>query len=168
MSISDYSVSVTFDKSEVESDIRITQEDVDRYINSCLRDSCKLIRDYARGNHEFNNKTGKLERAIRFRVIDKVKEGIVYVNLKEAPYGRYVQEDTGIFSGRGYYDIYPNRAKALRFFSKRYGRFIYAMHVKHPGSRGEDFLQRAFDANIDNVNKIFEDGLRRLINGWYL
>lgn len=157
--------SVTFDTSGLKADISVTQESVDRYISACLRNSCIMLRDYAKKNHKFKNRTGRLERAIKYKVINSIQTGVVYVDADLVPYSIYVGEDTGVAFNGQRYPISPVRAKALSFFWERVGQWVYFKRVKHPGSKADRFLQDALNANEANINKIFADGLRELING---
>ena len=61
------------DNIDLSSSIIITQEELDRYANACLKDSCTLVRDYAKDHHKYKDRRGDLTRAIRYRVIDRVK-----------------------------------------------------------------------------------------------
>lgn len=156
---------VSLQTSGLKSDVSISQESVSKYIQSCLRDSCRLVQRTARKEHEFESHTGNLERAIRFMVIKKLDTGVVYVDPVKADYGLYVHEGTGIFGPKKKkYDIFPKRAKALSFFWKRYSKWVNVMHVRHPGSPSDKFLENALEHNKDNINKIFADGLRRLLS----
>ena len=157
---------VTLDTSGLKSDISITRKSVDKYIDACLRESCKLVKNYAKKNHKFKNGADrKLEKAIKSMVVSKLREGIVYVDLDQAPYGVYVHEDTGTFFNGRKYPITPVRAKALKFFWERYGKWVTLARVNHPGSKGDKFLEDALDANKGNINDIFSRGLNDLING---
>ena len=164
MSTETYSVS--FDTSGLKSDISVAQESVDKYIKTCLRDSCIMVSKSAKKDHKFKNRTGNLERAIKYMVVNKLETGIVYVDLNQVPYGTYVNENTGLFGSRGAkYPIFPVRAKALSFFWERYGQWAVFKSVQHPGHKADKFLNNALDANKDNIDNIFAEGLRRLING---
>ena len=41
------------DNIDLSSSIIITQEELDRYANACLKDSCTLVRDYAKDHQLF-------------------------------------------------------------------------------------------------------------------
>lgn len=156
---------VSLQTSGFKSDVSISQESVSKYIQSCLHESCVLVQKTARKHHDFESRTGNLERAIRFMVIKKLDTGVVYVDPVKADYGLYVHEGTGIFGPKGRkYDIFPKRVKALSFFWKRYGKWVNLKHVKHPGSRSDKFLEEALEINKSNINNIFAEGLRRLLS----
>lgn len=157
---------VSIDESGLKSDITISQKSVDKYIHNCLRESCELVSEYAKSHHDFERRTGRLERAIKFMVIDRLKTGIVEIDPEIANYGKFVHEPTGRFGPKHEdYPIFPVRAKALFFFSRRLGRMTFAAMTMHPGSPGDPFLYEALDKNKQNIDDIFAKGLRRLING---
>lgn len=162
-----------------KANITLTQDDVDRYLKSCLHDSCKIIRDRARREHSFQSRTERLERAIRFSVLPRAKEGRigrVYIDKKLAPHGKWVLEGTGLYGPKHHW-IFPRRAKALHWFSKKGYinpfRFSFKPNLKPTewvwpkirGMQGENFLQNAYENSTKQVNDIFADGLRRLLSG---
>ena len=168
-------VSISIESSKLKADINIKQEQVDKYIKSCLHDSCEIIKQYAKEHHSFKNKSGRLERAIRYRVIDRLKEGIIYIDPKIAvtdakydsvPYGQFVAQGTGIWGKRhAKYPIYPRYKKALSFIDRRTSELITVKSVMHPGSKASRFLENARKNTNLEVKYIWEQGLRRLING---
>ena len=165
----------------VRADITLSQDDVDRYLKSCLHDSCEIIKDRARREHRFTSRTERLERAIRYSVLPRAKEGRigrVYIDTKLAPHGKWVLEGTGIY-GIKHSRIFPRRAKALHWFSKKgyinpwYNRRKFKPPLEPTewvlgsirGMKGENFLQNAYEKSMGQVNDIFADGLRRLLSG---
>lgn len=163
----------------VRSDITISQDDVDRYLKSCLHDSCEIIRNRARREHKFTNRTERLVRAIRFSVLPRAKEGRigrVYIDTKMAPHGKWILEGTGLYGPKRHW-IFPQRKKALHWFSKKGFSNPAWNRFKPPlartewvvgrirGMHGEDFLKNAYENSEKEVNEIFADGLRRLLSG---
>ena len=73
-----------------------------------------------------------MTRAIHFRVIDRIKRGEIYIDEKEAPYGKYQVEGTNS-------PIRPKRAKYLSFFSDRYGKWFNKLKVK--GIPKDEFVE---------------------------
>lgn len=153
-------------KSSRELLAGLSKEVIDKYIRKSLQRSCRMIRDYARTHHRYEDDTGRLTRAIRYRLIDRAKKGImakgerykaeVYLDEKEAPYGIYQHEGTES----------PIRAKhgsRLVFFSRRYGKKIAVMQVR--GLVKDQFLYRARQNTRSDVLAIFQEELRGLING---
>ena len=141
----------------------LSKEQIEKYINKSLRASCRVIRDYARKHHRYEDNPARqkregnigLTRAIHFRVIDRIKRGEVYINEKEAPYGKYQVGGT-------HSPITPRRAKYLSFFSDRYGKFYRLASVK--GIKKDDFIHDAYKENRSTVKRIFRDYLRGLID----
>lgn len=168
-------VSITIESSKLKADISIKQEQVDKYIKSCLHDSCQIIKQYAKEHHSFKNHSGNLERAIKFRVIDRLKEGIIYIDPKVAktdskydskPYGQFVTQGTGIWGEHhAWYPIYPRYKKAISYIDRKTGDYITRKMVWHPGSKASNFLQNAKKNTELEVKYIWEQGLKRLING---
>lgn len=78
---------------------------------------------------------GSMKNAIRpiYRGTKANPLGIVMV---DHPAASFVLHGT-----RGPYDIYPKRAKALRFVIG--GRVVYSRHVVHPGIKANNFLEKA-------------------------
>lgn len=149
--------------------LSLTQDEVDKVLKPCLQKSCRLVKEYAKSHHGYNDKTGKLTRAISYMVTSNVKkkyelDAKIYINDKIAKvddkyggygYGKYVVNGTGIHGGNGAYAIYPRYKKALKLFD---GRIVH--HVNHhPGSKRYAFLDNAIRRTRNDIRKIFEDGL---------
>ena len=147
--------------------LTLTQDDVNRYVRACLQKSCKIVRDYARTHHAYEDQPDRqkrdnqygLTRAILYRTIPRKSAkygyvGEVYVDEKKAPYAKYQIEGT---SGHG-----PVRAKGLTFFSDRFGKW-YKDLAWVSGIKPDDFLGRALKNNRVEINYIFEQGLRELM-----
>lgn len=160
--------------------VGISRDAVDRYMKDMLTESSKLIRDYARKHHRYENDTGRLTRAIKYKLLDKAKQGIktrkgeryeaeVYIdeigepdeegNDESAPYGRYQHE------GHKKRTIRPTEKGRLVFESRRYGRWFSLMEVR--GLTKNQFLYEARRTKRAEVIAIFNEGLRRLIDGKY-
>lgn len=161
-------------KRSLGSKFGLTKEQIDKFIQQSLRDSCRLVRDYAKRHHRYEDNPARqqregfigLTRAIHFHILDKAKKsttragerytGEVYVDEKEAPYAKYQITETKSL-------IKPIRASRLKFFSDRYGRWYSLMQVK--GRPKDDFIRNAYKNNRAEIKAIFAEGLRRLING---
>ena len=52
-----------------KSNIPLTKKALDNIIYDCLVQSCKKVQETARSEHNFKTISGKLERAIKFKVI---------------------------------------------------------------------------------------------------
>ena len=147
-----------------KSNIPLTKKALDNIIYDCLVQSCKKVQETARSEHNFKTISGKLERAIKFKVIKSQKEGTIYLDTKEAKYANYVHEPTGMFREGG--SRYPIRPKdpngKLHFFWKRKGVWVTTKLVMHTGSPPDDFLQEALDANIPRIRDVFERRFTRI------
>lgn len=151
-------LSITIDKSNIP----LTKKELDACIIKCLTASCERVRDTARKEHKFETKSGKLERAIKFKIIKAHKEGIVYIDKKDAKYSTYVHEPTGMFKEGG--SRYPIRPKSpngrLVFFWKRLGRWVTRYSVMHTGSPADRFLYEALEKNKPFIIDLFREGMR--------
>lgn len=165
-------VSLTINSSKLASDINIKQEQVDRYIKTCLHRSCEVIRDYAKSHHGFKNHTGRLERAIRYKVISDVKNpyGVVYIDPKIAvnkkddeAYGKFVTHGTGLFNPENRHWIYPRKKKCLSWLDRSTMKYTHYSKVK--GSPADKFLENARTNTELEVKYIWEEALKELIDG---
>jgi len=77
-------------------------------------------------------KSGKMRRSIRKTVLGlEVKIG------PTVPYAVFVEEGTVA------HDIYPVNARALRF--EVAGKVVFAMHVRHPGTKPQPFVRETLE-----------------------
>ena len=67
-----------------------------KYLYKAMADACAIVRNDAIKNAPHGS--GQLQRSIDFQVSEDGTEGIVYSNLKYAP---YVEVGTGIYSSKG-------------------------------------------------------------------
>lgn len=121
-----------------------------------LQESADLVRDYAKDNHAFISRTGRLEKSVTSRVKMDGNTGQATVRLDRriAPYSNIVHE------GAEPHMIYPRRARCLAFFWERVGRAVKFAFVNHPGQYADPFLEDALLINQPQVDDIF----RRHIN----
>lgn len=169
---------ISFDARKVLRAAERAPRGVKKYVRRALLESCRAIRETARERttHKFLSKTGALERAISYRVERTVMEGIVYIDEKVAPYGKYVHEPTGIYGPKHRkYDIFPKNKKCLRWATfiggekeitptsyanmrrgkyRRGSEFLFSKYVRHPGSKADQFLYNAAEKNRKKVNEI--------------
>lgn len=145
-----------------KSNIPLTKKALDNIIYDCLVQSCKKVQETARSEHNFKTISGKLERAIKFKVIKSRKEGTIYLDTKEAKYANYVHEPTGMFREGG--SRYPIRPKdpngKLHFFWKRKGVWVTTKLVMHTGSPADRFLNEALEKNKAYIIELFEEQVR--------
>lgn len=152
----------------INKTLNFSQVDVDKYVKACLHESCELVRDYARLHHDYEDNPARqareghigLTRAIKYRVLPRKSSeygyvGEVFVNPKEAPYGKYQ-----VYGTRGHG---PVVAPALRFFSDRFGRWFSLKWVS--GIKPDNFLQKSLEANELEVTRIFRRRWEEMMNG---
>ena len=166
-------------KRNLRKNFNLTKEDIDKYIRKCLKESCILIRKYARTHNNYEDNTERqraegykgLTRAIKYQVLDMAKrrsvrtgeryKAKVYIDEKVAPYAQYQ-----VYGTKSHGAVF---AKRLRFFDYRAGKFegkfpaIYREWVR--GIKADDFLRNAYAINRIKVRQIFEQGLEDLTNG---
>lgn len=143
---------------------KLSQKDVDRYIKKSLNESCRLIRDYARTHHRYEDDLERakaknligLTRAIMFKPV-KLGErvGKVYIDEKEAPYAKYQVRGTKAHS------VEP--PKVMKWFSNRYGKWFRRHKVR--GIVKDSFIKKAYINTKLDVKDIFRINLRRLLDG---
>lgn len=96
-------------------------------------------------------KTGTLRRSISMDY--KPIEVSIYPSVK---YAWWVHQG---FDAR---DIYPRRKRALRF-KLRDGSIIYSKRVRHPGFKGNPFMERTIDKEEGNIQNIFSNALNIIV-----
>lgn len=141
-------IKVKFDAQAVAAAFEKSPDVTLTYIRRALLESCRLVQHDARYNHRFTARTGALERAITYRVRKSAIEGVIYIDDKIAPYGKFVH------TGTRPHDIYPKNKKSLRWAGN--SSFIFARHVRHPGTKPDEFLYKAADKNRQKINDIFK------------
>lgn len=106
-------------------------------VKEAVEISLRDVQERTRNEHVWISRTGQAEREIRVRSVAKDFEasGAVYTTL---PHGIYLH------TGTRPHQIVPKRKKALRFV--RNGSFIFAKRVHHPGTKGDEYIYHAFDA----------------------
>ena len=112
------------------------------------------VKTHARQNHKFIWRTGKLERAITGKVdagTSGALTGKVYINTGQAgaPYGPIVHE------GSKPHIIKPKPGHKMLKWPTPNG-FVWAKLVRHPGTKPDQFIYEAGEANKDAVQALFE------------
>ena len=82
----------------------IKDVDINAFIRDSLKEACEKITTYARHHHpSFKTRSGRLERAIQYRLVNGAKGGTIYINERMAVhrehgknyyYAPYVQNGT--------------------------------------------------------------------------
>ncbi len=112
---------------------------------------------YARHNHRFKNKTGKLERDIKYEVRGSGKDLLLLVGLSDNhPYGHFVH------SGRRPDFITPTNKKALRWVGKGGFGFSKGHYVK--GTKPDPFITNAVEKNTRLIENEIEKTMQRAID----
>jgi len=94
-----------------------------------------------------------LETNIRHKV--KSNAGIVWIDndgMLVNWRGRRLNYVEFVLYGTRPHIIKPRRKKALRFV--KLGDFVFAKRVRHPGYRGDNFLQKAINETLNNLERI--------------
>jgi hypothetical protein len=116
-------------------------------IRRALLESCRLVQSESRAKHKFRSKTGMLEKAIDYKVDAAKCKGIISIDSAVAPYGHWVH------TGTKAHDIFPKSKKSLRWVNKN--GFAFAKHVRHPGTKPDEFLYQAAERSRGEINAIF-------------
>ena len=131
----------------------IDKERVNQAIKNITQDVYENVRFYAKPHH----KTGTLERNIKHKV--KKEAGIVGIadsNMLVEWKGRKVNYANFVLFGTRQHLIKAKNKKALRFSYKNLDEFVYRKSVHHPGYRGDDFLKKALQKTLSNLDKLMK------------
>ena len=148
----------------------LNAKELEQFRKKAMRRACIYVSKYVKNNHDFKNRTGRLQRAIHYTILNKAKKGLLYVKESQAKvdskYGNYsyapfVFNGTGIHGGKGYYDIVPRYAPCLKF--KVDDKWVTTMHVTHPGSKADKSLEKALVATRGRVVEIYREEINKLL-----
>ena len=150
----------------------IKNVDINAFIRDSLIEACEKITEYARHHHpSFKTRSGRLERAIQYRLVNGAKGGAIYINERMAVhrehgkdyyYAPYVQNGTRPHEIVGKYTPH----KKLKFYWERMGQYIVTHRVHHPGTSPIDIEKPIINAKKSvSISKIFSKNLERLLNG---
>ena len=87
-------------------------------------------------------KTGKMRSSVKKRV-----SGLEVRIGPTVPYAIHVEEGTAP------HDIYPVNARALRFVVA--GQVVFAMHVRHPGTKPQPFVRETLEETRKIVPRVW-------------
>lgn len=150
--------------------VGLNPKELEQFRKVAMRRACIYVSKYVKNNHDFKNRTGRLQRAIHYTILNKAKKGLLYVKESQAKvdskygnysYAPYVFNGTGIHGGKGYYDIVPRYASALKFEVN--GNWVTTMHVKHPGSAADKSFEKALVATRPRVIEIYREELSKML-----
>ena len=150
----------------------IKDVDINAFIRDSLKEACEKITTYARHHHpSFKTRSGRLERAIQYRLVNGAKSGTIYINERTAVhrehgkdyyYAPYVQNGTRPHEIVGKYTPH----KKLKFYWEKMGKYIVVRRVHHPGTSPIDIENPIINAKKSvSISKIFSKNLERLLNG---
>ena len=150
----------------------IKNVDINAFIRDSLLEACEKITEYARHHHpSFKKRSGRLERAIQYRLVNGAKGGTIYINERIAVhrehgknyyYAPYVQNGTRPHEIVGKY----TQHKKLKFYWEKMGKYIVVRRVHHPGTSPIDIEKPIINAKKSvSISKIFSKNLERLLNG---
>ena len=150
----------------------IKDVDINAFIRDSLKEACEKITMYARHHHpSFKTRSGRLERAIQYRLVNGAKSGTIYINERIAVhrehgknyyYAPYVQNGTRPHEIAGKYTPH----KKLKFYWEKMDKYIVVRRVHHPGTSPIDIEKPIINAKKSvSISKIFSKNLERLLNG---
>ena len=150
----------------------IKDVDINAFIRDSLKEACEKITTYARHHHpSFKTRSGRLERAIQYRLVNGAKSGTIYINERIAVhrehgknyyYAPYVQNGTRPHEIVGKYTPH----KKLKFYWEKMDKYIVVRRVHHPGTSPIDIEKPIINAKKSvSISKIFSKNLERLLNG---
>ena len=150
----------------------IKNVDINAFIRNSLAEACEKITMYARHHHpSFKTRSGRLERAIQYRLVNGAKSGTIFINEravihrehgKNYYYAPYVQNGTRPHEIVGKYTPH----KKLKFYWERMGQYIVTHRVHHPETSPIDLATPIINAKKSvSISKIFSKNLERLLNG---
>ena len=119
-----------------------TMAEVRRGVQKLAKELRDATRDEVPGS-------GGLKKFVVYRTRQEGKDTVAEVQLKtpSKPYPSklwaYIREGTRA------HDIFPVRARALRFEVD--GVVVFARHVRHPGTQANDFVLRTYDRMRTNI-----------------
>ena len=150
----------------------IKNVDINAFIRDSLAEACEKITMYARHHHpSFKTRSGRLERAIQYRLVNGAKSGTIFINERMAVhrergkdyyYAPYVQNGTRPHEIVGKYTPH----KKLKFYWEKMDKYIIVHRVHHPGTLPIDLEKPVINAKKSvSISKIFSKNLERLLNG---
>lgn len=89
-------ISISVDATQALIGLKSISKYITEEVNKALDILMPKIQEYARAQHRFITRTGRLERSITQDVKDLI--GDLYINDLVAPYGKYVHEGHGTWA----------------------------------------------------------------------
>ena len=104
----------------------LNAKELEQFRKKAMRRACIYVSKYVKNNHDFENRTGRLQRAIHYTIMNKAKKGLLYVKESQAKvdskYGNYsyapfVFNGTGIHGGKGLLPGHSHQTSIRRMMS---------------------------------------------------
>lgn len=128
--------------NEVADNLNALARRMPGILEGCMTRACAIVRNDAIKNAP--SKTGELRRSIDFRVSDNGTEGVVFSNLRYAP---YVEVGTGIYAKRGGRDT----PWTFPYYKDQQVRF-----ARTRGMKARPYLEPAIQQNTTKIRQCFE------------
>lgn len=135
-------------------EIQKTLQNIDERIGSAIvKEATHELFDEVKKRAKKHTDTGNMEDNITFRV--RKNNGIVYIEdagMMVEYKGKKINYATFVLYGTRPHKIAPKEKETLRY--SNVNRFVFAKTVKHPGYKGDNFLQTSRDAifaKLDNI-----------------
>lgn len=152
--------------NELAKAMQKAPDTVQRNMRLAMRTSLKEVQTKARQGHRFKTKSGDLERDVRTELLrDWPPEGRVFLaaEVTRVTEGKWAGTSYGLFVHEGTkpHDIFPRKKKWLRWAVG--DRFVFAKHVKHPGTKPDQFIYEAGLKSRAQINAIFDRYAERAV-----
>jgi HK97 gp10 family phage protein len=124
-----------------------------------MKKALRTVADDARMHHRFREKSGSVERSIRYDVSGSGLAGRVFLDTGISKHAEYVHEGTRPHPipkpGN------PRNRKALYWVSG--GKAFFARSVKHPGTKPDPFLTSAVKRQEPYIVSRMQAAVKRVI-----
>jgi hypothetical protein len=132
------------DLRDLERELDRAAISIDRGIMRGLSEGAEMVAEYARNNHEYVKRSGRLEE--NTVGVPAQRKGRVF----EAAVAARTEYAAAIEGGAAPHGIKPKRRNGFLSFQVG-GRRVFTRFVFHPGNKAYRFLQNAIDAMQDDV-----------------
>lgn len=122
-----------------------------------MRVSMNLIQQHARAHHRFTTRSGNAERSVETEVVsEQPMLGRIFLDTGVAHYAPFLH------AGTAPHEIVAREpGKLLRYIKD--GQWHYIDRVMHPGTRPDEFLYQAADAQQMAINDRFNQAVEQSI-----
>jgi hypothetical protein len=151
-------------------DVRLSLHGVDRLLDAysraptmvgrtmrvAVKESAVLVQREARRSHQFEGRSGRLERAVETAMTGGAS-AVVFLNEAVAKHAAPIHD------GSRPHVIVPRNRRMLRWATPG-GGFRFSGMVNHPGTRPDPFLHRAADSMAPMVQTRLELGVEEALS----